>query len=65
MDKILNTIIKWAIPVIFAGMLTAIGYLIRQMMATKRSMALMLRSQIVGKVERYMEKGYFSSYAML
>lgn len=64
---ILNLIITWVVPTL----LTALsGYVVKELtenkksnLAMKESMVLMLRSQIVGKCEKYMELGYLPDYA--
>lgn len=65
--EILDIVIKWAIPTILTAL---IGYVVKELKenkknnsAMKESMILMLRSQIVGKVEKYMEIGYLPDYA--
>lgn len=65
--EILDIVIKWAIPTILTAL---IGYVVKELKenkknnsAMKESMILMLRSQIVGKVEKYMEMGYLPDYA--
>lgn len=58
-----ETIVKWAIPFLLGGFVTLIGYLIKSNHAIKSSMVLLLRSQIVGKCEKYLEMGYLPDYA--
>lgn len=60
---ILETIVKWAIPVICGGVVTLLGYIVKSNHAMKKSMVLLLRSQIVGKCEKYLEMGYLPDYA--
>ena len=60
---ILETIIKWIIPVIGTGLLSLLGYIVKSSHALKNSMVLLLRSQIVGKCEKYLEMGYLPDYA--
>lgn len=60
---ILETIIKWAIPVIFGALLSLLGYIVKSNHAMKNSMVLLLRSQIVGKCENYLQTGYLPDYA--
>ncbi len=57
-----ETIIKWAIPVIFGALLSLLGYIVKSNHAMKNSMVLLLRSQIVGKCEKYLEMGYLPDY---
>lgn len=64
---IINTIISWAIPTILTAVLT---YIVKELVdnknsnrAMKDSMVLLMRSQIVGKCEYYLELGYLPDYA--
>lgn len=64
---ILNEIIKWGIPFVLT---TVIGYVIKELRdnrnsnkAMKQSMVLLMRSQIVGKCEKYQDLGYLPDYA--
>lgn len=64
---ILEIILKWAIPTILTVLY---GFISKQLHdskknnhAMKSSMVLLLRSQIVGKCEKYMELGYLPDYA--
>lgn len=64
---ITNEIIKWGIPFILT---TVIGYIIKELRdnrnsnkAMKQSMVLLMRSQIVGKCEKYQDLGYLPDYA--
>lgn len=60
-------VIQWLVPTI----LTALsGYLVKELKENKKSntaikdsMVLLLRSQITGKIEKYMELGYLPDYA--
>ncbi len=67
MNDLLDIILKWAVPTILTALC---GYVTKGMKenkkdnkAMKQSMMLMLRSQIVGKVENYMKLGYLPDYA--
>lgn len=64
---IIQEIIKWAIPFILTGI---IGWIIKELRenaksnkAMKSSMVLLMRSQIVGKCEKYQELGFLPDYA--
>lgn len=64
---IINVVIKWGIPFILTGV---IGYIIKELKdnkisnkAMKQSMILLMRSQIVGKCEKYQDLGYLPDYA--
>lgn len=64
---IINEIIKWGIPFTLTGV---IGYIIKELKdnrnsnkAMKQSMILLMRSQIVGKCEKYQDLGYLPDYA--
>lgn len=64
---ILDIIIKWGIPFILTGIIT---WIIKELndnrksnKAMKDSMVLLMRSQIVGKCEKYQEIGYLPDYA--
>lgn len=60
---ILDTIIKWIIPIIGAGILSTFTYIVKSNKTMRNSMVLILRSQIVGKCETYLEKGFLPDYA--
>ena len=64
---ILETIIRWVIPFVLTAIIT---YIIKELKdnrknnkAMQQSMVLLMRSQIVGKCEKYMELGYLPDYA--
>lgn len=63
---ILDTILKWAIPTILTGLLAYITKELKENKksnhATKTSMVLLLRSQIVTKCEKYIQEGYLPDY---
>lgn len=63
----LDIIIKWAIPVILTGIFSFIAKELKENKesnsAMKESMIILLRSQIVSKVEKYIEEGYLPDYA--
>ena len=60
---ILDLIIKWTVPTLLGGAMGVITYMLKKNHAMKNSMVLLLRSQIVGKCETYLELGYLPSYA--
>lgn len=49
---ILETIIKWIIPVVGTGLLGLLGYIVKSNHTMKNSMFLLLHLQIVGKCEK-------------
>ena len=64
---IINEIIKWGIPFVLTGI---IGYVMKELKdnrnsnkAMKQGMVLLMRSQIVGKCEKYQDLGYLPDYA--
>lgn len=64
---IIDIIIKWIIPTVLT---TLFGYIAKELKdnkvnnrSMKESMIILLRSQITGKVEKYMELGYLPDYA--
>lgn len=61
--EIIDLVIKWAIPTILGGTIGIITYMFKSNHAMKDSMVLLLRSQIVGKCEKYIDLGYLPSYA--
>lgn len=63
----INIVINWGIPFILTGV---IGYVTKELKdnrdsnrAMKQSMILLMRSQIVGKCEKYQDMGYLPDYA--
>lgn len=63
----IDIIIKWGIPFVFTGATT---YIVKELKdnrqsnkAMKQSMILLMRSQIVGKCEKYQDLGYLPDYA--
>ena len=63
MEEIIKIILNWAIPVILAGILVFMKKMINDMKAMKLSQLSLIRSQIVGKCESYMKKGFLPEYA--
>lgn len=61
--EILSLVLKWAIPVILGGLVGVVTYMIKRNNAMKDSMVLLLKSQIVGKCENYINLGYLPTYA--
>lgn len=64
---IITTIINWGIPFILSGI---IGYTIKELKenkiyndAMKKGLLSIIRSQLVGKCERYQKKGCLPEYA--
>ena len=64
---IIETIIKWLIPLILGGIFSYIKKELKenrhQNKFMKEAMISLLRSQIVSKAEKYMELGYLPDYA--
>lgn len=64
---ILKLILNWAIPVICTGVFSYIAKKLKENdvsnIAMKKSMIILLRSQIVSKCEKYSELGYLPDYA--
>lgn len=67
MNEIVRIIFGWVIPTILTA---SLGYIVKLLKdnklsnrAMKESMILMLRSQIVSKVENYMKLGFLPDYA--
>lgn len=63
----IDIIIKWGIPFVLTGI---IGYVMKELKdnrnsnkAMKQGMVLLMRSQIVGKCEKYQNLGYLPDYA--
>lgn len=63
----IEIIIKWGIPFVLTGVTT---YIVKELKdnrksnkAMKQSMILLMRSQIVGKCEKYQDLGYLPDYA--
>lgn len=63
MEEIIKIILNWAIPVILAGILVFMKKMINNMKAMKLSQLSLIRSQLVGKCESYMKKGFLPEYA--
>ena len=63
METIIKIILNWAIPVILAGILVFMKKMINDMKAMKLSQLSLIRSQLVGKCESYMKKGFLPEYA--
>ncbi len=63
MEQVVKIVINWAIPVVLAGILAFMKKLINDNKAMKLSMLSLIRSQIVGKCERYNKEGCLPEYA--
>lgn len=63
MEEIVKIALNWAIPVILAGILVFMKKMINDMKAMKLSQLSLIRSQLVGKCESYMKKGFLPEYA--
>lgn len=64
---ILEAVIKWGVTALLGGILAYLTKKIKDVIANdhviKESMVLLLRSQIVGKCEKYLELKYLPDYA--
>ena len=60
---IIDTILKWAIPLILSGIITFIVKALKDNKALKNGMLAIIRSQIVSKCEKYQKEGYLPEYA--
>ena len=65
--EILKIILNWAIPVILTGVT---GFIMKELQENKKSnqamklaMLSLIRSQIVGKCDKYMKEGFLPEYA--
>lgn len=63
MEEILSLVLKWLVPSILGTAVGIITYMFKKNHAMGNSMVLLLRSQIVGKCENYINLGYLPSYA--
>lgn len=63
MEQIIKIALNWAIPVILAGILVFMKKMINDMKAMKLSQLSLIRSQLVGKCESYIKKGFLPEYA--
>lgn len=63
MEEIIKIALNWAIPVILAGIFGFMIKMINDNKAVKASILSLIRSQIVGKCESYMKKGFLPEYA--
>lgn len=63
MEDIIKIVLNWAIPVILAGIFGFMIKMINDNKAVKASILSLIRSQIVGKCESYMKKGFLPDYA--
>ena len=63
MEKYIQIVINWGIPVILAGILAFMKTLISDNKAMKLSILALIRSQIVSKCESYQKKGFLPEYA--
>lgn len=61
--NILQEIISWGIPIFCGGILGFVTKLYKDNKAVKSAILSLVRSQIVGKVEKYEEMGYLPEYA--
>lgn len=62
-NEIIKIILNWAIPIILTGILGFLIKIIKDNKTMKESMLTLIRSQIVGKCETYMQAGYLPEYA--
>lgn len=60
---ILETIIKWGIPVVLTAVLSWIIKQLKDTKALKSGLLAIIRSQIVSKCEKYQKEEYLPEYA--
>ena len=63
MEIIIESIIRWAVPVICAGILTYLVKLKNDNKAMKNGLLAIIRSQIVSKCEEYQRRCFLPEYA--
>ena len=63
MEDILHIVMTWSIPTLLTTVTGFLIKIVRDNIAMKKSNIAMLRSQIVSKVEKYMELGHLPDYA--
>lgn len=63
MEEVIKVMLNWLIPVILTGIFAFLTKNAKDNKAMKLSMLSLIRSQIVGKCESYMKKGYLPEYA--
>lgn len=63
MDEILRIIFNWGIPVVLTGIFTFLAKNQSNNNAMKKSMLSLIRSQIVGKCEIYLQQECLPEYA--
>lgn len=61
--EILHIILNWLIPCVCATLVALVSKQLKYIKTIKDSQVILLRSQIVGKVEQYMGQGYLPDYA--
>ena len=62
-NDILKIILGWGMPILLSGMFGFMIKIIKDNKAMKNSMLSLIRSQIVGKCEKYLQQGYIHEYA--
>lgn len=60
---IIDTILKWGIPLVLSGIITYIIKALKDSKALKSGMLAIIRSQIVSKCEKYQKEEYLPEYA--
>lgn len=63
MERYIMIAVNWGIPVLLTGILALMKKIINDNKSMKASILALIRSQIVGKCESYMRKGYLPEYA--
>ena len=63
MEEIFKIIMNWAIPLILSAIVGFLVKIIKDNKTMKLSILSLIRSQIVGKCEKYIQEGYLPEYA--
>ena len=61
--EILHIILNWFIPCVCTALVGLVTKQLKCIKTIKDSQVVLLRSQIVGKAEQYMQQGYLPDYA--
>lgn len=61
--EILHIILNWFIPCVCTALVALVTKQLKCIKNIKDSQVVLLRSQIVGKAEQYMQQGYLPDYA--
>ncbi len=63
LNEITNLILKWAVPVVCAALLTYIAQDVKNRKAERDGLQSLLRQEIIRSYEKYSERGYCPIYA--